>query len=833
MLNIKIKKSGTRNVGTAGGAAPGNVGLQGLLVITVVAVAVILAISAGAIIYLQQSSNQTADITRVRIGAQGLAGRLGDNIAIHNNQLIRVSQLIGLPELFEKDDLQALHKQEVVLRGQMPGIQWIRLLPSGWNDPGKKGEGQLSYASLDMLRVVEKSGKPAPAEIHKSGAGGHYVALAAPVKSPDTGAVVGVVHLAIPFAHLESLIGSIVEFGGPVALQQLVDGVYANFLEAGEGVPIGSQTGAVIIPGSIWQVAYWPGKRADASLWLLISVIIFGAALFIMLVIWLQSGRLKRALSADRVAIAELVRRRLAGQKGVVQKPFLSDLQPLVDALNALDIKAQSSPGSELADAGDQSEVSLVETDLMPDALPVEPSEVTAVTSPIFRAYDIRGVVGDELTQELVLELGRAIGSQAYDQGQQTVIVARDGRHSSASLCDALVRGLLASGRDVVDLGQVPTPLLYFATYFLGSDSGVMVTGSHNPPEYNGLKVVIGGETLSGEKIKGLKRRIETGNLMRGEGELQQQDLLPDYMNRIAEDVQLLRPMKVVVDCGNGVAGVAAPALLMALGCEVIPLYCEVNGDFPNHHPDPGQPENMQDLIAAVQQNGADLGVAFDGDGDRLGVVDSSGKLIWPDRLLMLLARDVLIRQPGADIIFDVKSSRNLSTEILAYGGRPIMWKCGHSLVKAKMRETGALLAGEFTGHLFFAERWYGFDDGIYASARLLEVLSADPRSSADVFAELPESVATPELVVPIAEGAGVQLLSRLTSDGQFSGATLDTVDGIRANFEDGWGLIRASNTLPAISLRFEADTPEALTRIQAMFREQLLAVEPDLKLPF
>jgi len=380
---------------------------------------------------------------------------------------------------------------------------------------------------------------------------------------------------------------------------------------------------------------------------------------------------------------------------------------------------------------------------------------------------------------------------------------------------------------------MVPTPLLYFATHFLGSSTGVMVTGSHNPPEYNGLKIVIAGETLSGDEIMALRSRVAKGDLLQGEGTRTEQDLLADYLNRVAEDLHIARPLKVVLDCGNGVAGVVGPHLLNALGCQVTELYCEVDGDFPNHHPDPSKPENLQALVEAVKTRQADIGIALDGDGDRIGVVDSQGNIIWPDRLLMLFAIDLLIRQPGADIIYDVKSSRHLAGQILSNGGRPLMWKTGHSLVKARMKETGALLAGELSGHIFFKERWYGFDDGLYACARLLEILAADPRSSAEIFSDLPESVSTPELSMAMPEGENIELVAMFAENGDMQGAKLIKIDGIRAEFEHGWGLVRASNTMPAVTFRFEAEDLNGLKQVQAVFREQLLKINPELKLPF
>ena len=456
-----------------------------------------------------------------------------------------------------------------------------------------------------------------------------------------------------------------------------------------------------------------------------------------------------------------------------------------------------------------------------------------AVSPSIFKAYDIRGIVGETLTEAVVYEIGRAIASEAAARAQGSVIVARDGRLSGPDFVAALGRGIRDSGLDVIDLGMVPTPLLYFATHTLATRSGVMVTGSHNPPAYNGFKIVIDGETLSGDTIQSLRQRIEQQDYTRGAGQYTTQDLLAAYIERISTDIHLARPLKLVVDCGNGVAGVVAPRLLAALGCQLSELFCEVDGNFPNHHPDPSQTENLQDLVQAVSNQGADLGLAFDGDGDRLGVVDANGTVIWPDRQMMLYATDILARHPGAEIIYDVKCSRHLGRVIAEQGGRPLMWKTGHSLIKAKMKESGALLAGEMSGHIFFKERWYGFDDALYTAARLLEILAADQRAPAQVFAALPDAVCTPELRVEMKEGEHFRFMEELCSQRLFSDAKVSTIDGIRAEFSDGWGLIRASNTTPSLIIRFEADTAEALQRIQKTFRTAILAIDPSLKLPF
>lgn len=456
----------------------------------------------------------------------------------------------------------------------------------------------------------------------------------------------------------------------------------------------------------------------------------------------------------------------------------------------------------------------------------------TRVPPEIFKAYDVRGIVERALTPEVTQLIGQAIGAEARDRSVAAIAIGRDGRLSGPMLASALARGIQAAGVDVIDVGMVATPMLYFATYHLGTLSGVSVTGSHNPPEYNGLKIMLAGETLAGEAIQALRHRIESGKLASGKGEYSTRDIREDYLQRITSDVKLARPLHVVVDCGNGVAGATAPELYRRLGCKVTELYCEVDGTFPNHHPDPSDPHNLEDVIRTLKTEG-DIGFAFDGDGDRLGVVTKSGKIIYPDRQLMLFAADVLKRNPGAEIIFDVKSTRNLYSWIRARGGRPMMWKTGHSFIKKKLQETGAPLAGEMSGHIFFKERWYGFDDGLYAGARLLEILSREQDIGATLEA-LPDSVNTPELHLKTAEGENYTLIDKLKQTARFEGAQeLVTIDGLRVEYKDGFGLARPSNTTPVVVLRFEADDEQALKRIQDDFRRALLAVKPDAQLPF
>jgi len=451
----------------------------------------------------------------------------------------------------------------------------------------------------------------------------------------------------------------------------------------------------------------------------------------------------------------------------------------------------------------------------------------------IFKAYDIRGIVGKTLTAELIETIGHAIGSEASARNQHTIVIGRDGRLSGLEFAAALARGIRKSGMNVIDVGRVATPMVYFAAYHLETHSAVMITGSHNPPDYNGLKMVLAGETLSGDAIQALRTRIEQNNLSHGAGSYSQFDIRSVYIDRIASDIKLARPMKITVDCGNGVAGDFAAALYRRLGCTVTEMFCEVDGNFPNHHPDPSQPENLQDLIRALAGNDSELGLAFDGDGDRLGVVTKDGSIIFPDRQLMLFAADVLERNPGAEIIFDVKSTRKLFDWITQHGGRPVLWKTGHSFIKSKMKESGALLAGEMSGHIFFKERWYGFDDGLYAGARLLEYLSRQPDANR-VLHELPNSINTPELQIRLKEGENYALIARLQKDAKFTDVqNLITIDGLRVEYADGFGLMRSSNTTPVVVLRFEADNEEALARIQHDFRRVLLNAEPGLQLPF
>ncbi len=832
MKNLAAKKSAKASA-TGGSAAKLSLKLMLALLIVFAAVGV-------ALYLLQLQGAKQRGMVQVETAAKGVASKLAAVVSIHSAILVRFAQNSELATALEAENWLDIRRQEKILKRLLPEADAARFFPFEWDQLNPKANPPVSYATLEMLRGVERTGKPSVAEVHQPGQAQPHIALAAPVINGKTGETAGVAQLVLPVQILKRAFESSSEYGGDIGLQQVVDSGRITLAESAPGkVDQGALDGEVDVPGTLWRLVYKGGSNARGSLDQMMTWGVLGVALVLSgLAVVLFSNGLGRALKRDGATMLSLLKALLSG--GGERPPPLAAVPELQDVMNLL-----ARPGVNLKAAAVEAptkkreEMAAVASAVEKAQMGGEPDGSTAtltlttVPEAIFRAYDIRGIVDESLFPDTVYQIGRAIGSMAGDQGEQTVIIGRDGRNSSESLAEALARGLSESGRDVVDIGLVPTPVLYFATHFLGSNSGVMVTGSHNAPEYNGLKTVLAGESLSADQIQDVYRRIVEDNLNSGQGTINRQDLVPDYINRITEDVQLLGSLKLVIDCGNGVASVVAPALFRALGCEVTDLYCEVNGDFPNHHPNPGDPENMRALIKKVREQGADLGVAFDGDGDRLGVVDSQGRIIWPDRLLMLLARDVLLRHPGADVIYDVKSSRNLAGEILTYGGRPIMWKSGHSLVKAKMRETGALLAAEMSGHIYFKDRWYGFDDGLYSCGRLLEVLSAEGLESADVFSQFPENVATPEFYAPTDEGENFKLMDALSSQGQFPGAKLVTIDGIRAEFEDGWGLARPSNTSPALVFRFEADGEAALARIQGLFREQFSAIAPDLQMPF
>ena len=723
-------------------------------------------------------------IERVHVAQDQVVHALADEIATQRGKVEKVLAAAD-PATLMSDPVQSA----IALRKQLPQVLKLELYSGDLHEVLKANYREFGYAKAAQLMAAQGAEGTPPAQSVSYGGGDRRLSLVIPLGLPQQVQVWAWVEL--PFTPLRQRFESISPAGGRLDLRQGDEhgdmALVSNGGASAETEPTGKP-----VPGSAFSVGVGlPG------------------AFIVLPHAWFLSGLLTLLGLGGGFL---LLRLRLRLQDVSASEPEEIDLPARIE-------RAATAP-------------------VMPATPAPAPAPVLAVSvdPSIFRAYDVRGVVGKTLNKEVAHALGQSIGTLMGEKGLREIVVGRDGRLSGPELVGALADGLRAAGIDVIDVGAVPTPVVYYAAYRFNTGCGVAVTGSHNPPDYNGFKIVVGGETLSEGAIQDLYQRIASGALASdGQGSLRQVDVAPDYIEKIVSDVLAERHLKVVVDCGNGIPGAIAPQVLEGVGCEVIPLYCDVDGNFPNHHPDPSDPHNLEDLIFSVKRTGADLGLAFDGDGDRLGVVTQSGEIIYPDRLLMLFARDVLSRQPGATIIYDVKCTNHLKGQILDAGGSPLMWRTGHSLIKAKMRETAAELAGEMSGHFFFKERWYGFDDGIYAAARLLEILAGDlqGRTPEEIFATLPKSVSTPELKIEMDEGEHYRFMDKLRQQASFDEATLITIDGVRADWPDGWGLVRASNTTPVLVLRFEADNPVALKRIQQVFRKQLLAVDYRLKMPF
>ncbi len=719
-----------------------------------------------------------------------VALKLGERLQAAISRLDGTRSRIALATALGRGDTQAANALITDSWAGVEAVEWHAPgLDAAYADPQAFGYGKLGILELALQQNATQ------AAVVKD-AGGPRLGLAAPVI--EDGKVLTLVYVRMPLSALVEPLQAATLDGGYLALRQGQHSV----LEQGDiQLAKMAEVGAVAIPGSqLRVVAAAPGGGAGVgaipSFLLAVLAALVGVALILL-------PRLK-GLS---------IQRKVADDDGGAEQPTLAQLKEsgaLEPPVPAAAAKVSGGPAAAGA----------------PRAV---------LDRSIFRAYDIRGVVGKTLDAETARLIGQAIGTAMQQQDARSIVVGRDGRLSSPQMAEALIDGLRRAGREVIDIGEAPTPVVYFGAYHLRAGSCVSVTGSHNPPDYNGFKIVIEGETLAGDAIQKLYERIAENRLHTADaqGLVSRRDISDDYIQRVAGDVQIERKLRVVVDCGSGIAGAIAPRLLEAIGADVEPLFCEVDGTFPHHHPDPSDPHNLQDLINVVKRVDADLGLAFDGDGDRLGVVTKSGEMIYPDRLLMLFAADVLERNPGACIIYDVKCTGHLAMHILRHGGSPLMWKTGHSLIKAKMRETEAELAGEMSGHFFFRERWYGFDDGIYAAARLLEILSSRGETPQQVFDTLPKGVSTPELKIQVEEGEQYVFIEKFLAQAKFDGARIATIDGLRADWPDGWGLVRASNTTPVLVLRFDAKDTDVLERIKDEFRRQLLAVDPKLDLPF
>jgi phosphomannomutase/phosphoglucomutase len=856
------------------------------------ALAVLMVVTAGAGVYwvgASQISQSRQDSTATV--AKSVALGISAQINLLTDMLEKMTQDPEVLAAVTSADAAQLISASEKLEKHLPFILKIRLLLPGVSELDDKNVPRMGYADLDMVRETFSKNQ-LPAIQGDNGPDRH---LAITRRIMHNGQVVGVILASLNYDFISKIVQAAELKDGHLELRQatLVLGAAGGPASAEQG-----NDAQVPVANTGWQLHYQYADSAGFEDLAIIAGMIVIPAVLSLLAFCIGYRKLSAYLTHDLgcvlKACKDMITNKVQGEYPVklaevnrvmsnltqfkrvldtedsdvssvdspaethnffdnfddfmaapssaaIFSPAMEDELEVTPAAEAVELRIEQPPQAPAGNADVDTppaaagKPEIVET-TVPDffEMPVS-TKKTADTGIIFRAYDIRGIAGKTLTKEVVYDIGRALGTQAKEQGCKKIVVGRDGRTSSPALAEALAKGIIATGLNVLDIGMVPTPVLYFVARHTEGRSGVMVTGSHNPADYNGLKMVINGETLAGERIQQLKACIDSQAYAADKpGSIEQNSHFSnEYIGLISEDVRIARPMSVVLDCGNGVAGELGPMLLKTLACEVTELFCDIDGSFPNHHPDPSNPKNLSELIATVKHYKADIGIAFDGDGDRLGVVDSSGKIIWPDRQMMLFAKDVLAGKPGAEIIYDVKCSRHLPDQITKFGGRPTLWKTGHSMMKAKLRETGAKLAGEMSGHIYFNDRWFGFDDALYAAARLIEILSKDTRSSAEVFADFPDSINTPELNIALEEGENFTFIDSLLAAAEFTDGKITNIDGLRVDFPNGWGLVRASNTTPSLVVRFEADSEAAMRSIQEQFRPLMKKIKPGIALPF
>jgi len=803
------------------------VGVLGVVTLAVV-------VLSHAVLYLVSRQSASAAVEQsATLAAENTARNVGNLIGLLEQSLDGQAGDAKLAATLRQADPALLQVEEERLTHATPDAWLVRLLPENIEVPDETRVPRMGFSDLNMVKdALAETPQPG---FHQANSPDAHLAMARRLAAGG-----GVLLASWPAKIFDAALAE----GGACGIELRQENIalaYRGAPDCKSREPDGEKP----VNGTPWKIVYWVQPEVKANtLWFAgslgasVAVVLACAALLVYL--------LGAGLRKDRKNLIALVTDLQSGNF-LGDYPYkLAESATLAEAFTKIKrAPRELAPDPLSIPPALQPVLNISETsqdDTIARFGPVEDDEPLphmagedgqAPATGIFRGCDIRGVVGDTLTADIVYGIGLAIGSEMEARGEKRIAIARDGRLSSPELFKSLAQGLLDSGRMVINLDRVPTPLLYYATHTLDARSGAMLTASSNPPEYNGLKIVIGGQALAEAGIQALGQRIEHSRFVSGTGSMENHNLIPDYIERVVSDTQLGNNLKVVVDCGNGVAALVAPALIRALGCEVVDLFCEVNGRFPNHAPDPSQPANLQALIDKVLETNADLGVAFDGDGDRLGLVDSKGKIIWPDRLMMLFAADVLSREPGADILYDACCTRHLPSQIVKNGGRPLLWKSGHSNIKAKIKESGAMLAGEMNGHIYFQERWYGFDDGIYACARIIEILSNLDESSAAAFAKLPDSVNTPELSIFLEEGENEQILEQFRAAANFSDARVTDIDGVRVDFLDGWGLVRTHATLPILMFRFEADSEKSLLHIQQQFTAVLYQIKPDIELPF
>ncbi len=851
MLSKLKKKKATSSTDNPQGISAGGNALQKFWFTTLAAILLPVLVGFAFLLVIREGGVQNTQVDRI---AETYAKQQAVNVELLFEQLqnrLRVAAVSPLAlsaiTTTNREDVDLIEK---AMLDYFPGVASLRLIPIGSMGTAAFDEGSLGLRNnieLDLLRRTGAGEDTVPESYRFEDA--WLTSLGELIVHPRNDKLRAVILATFDNKVIADTLAALDPKQGRSSLQQIYR--RGNFTRedeiavAGDGKVKDHQARVNLNDGQ-WTLVYTPSSTLMETLAVnslpvaavlgVILLAVIGAMFFLL-------------FSIKRFLVADIERITGAADKKAPLEIGIPELLPLARQLRRATLRGSSQFSSRgkrkitrKADDGSLSDPMFQKTSMIDDeheeedVIDNKPEKETEpiidlgdVPAHIFRAYDIRGIADTELSEDVVLSIGKAIGSFALEKEQQALIVGCDGRQSSPQIKNQLVKALLSTGRDVIDIGVAPTPLLYYATHTLDSKSGVMVTGSHNPAEYNGFKIVIDGKTLAAGEIEQIRDRIAGGKFSEGAGRLVKQDVVNEYIETIIGDMAIASPLKVVVDAGNGVAGNVAPILMEELGCEVVPLFCEVDGNFPNHHPDPTVDANLDQLIAKVHEEEADLGIGFDGDGDRLAVVTAEGDIVRTDKLLMLYAQDVVSRNPGADVVFDVKCSRHLATLVSKLGGRPILWKTGHAFMKEKIQETGALLGGEFSGHIFFGERWYGFDDAMYAAARLVEIMSASDCALSPLLEEFPDTESTPEIIIPVPDEEKFDLITMLQGNADFSPGKVNTLDGIRVDYNDGFGLLRASNTVPALTARFEARDADSLERIMQQFREQLAKADAGL----
>jgi len=802
--------------------------LMRLIGIEIIAAVLLIAISYGVwhTVIVSQEEDNLRTLSKQQSSLQLKA--IADFFAEVVKPLDRYSHRMELSNALFVGDIEVISQLQISLKQEIADALSVQFY--GINQAQEQYEqgASISFVVLDMINQVEKEQTVFP-EIVKYQIDDQWAMnMALPVYRQvhvDNAEreLVGTIFIVLAIDRLNEALAKLNPMLGETQLQQQIGrSRKISFLSLGQKGAY--QTTTASVDNTHWSLHYTPSdllfrQAQGPRLWVIMGLIVGGVLLFVLG--WFVANVINRKLDVTYISNSMLMR----SLKAAKEEDELANPEYHQEDIFDVEVSDEDTSlvtGETSSDNGNE------------DYNDERTSTQVTVPDGIFRAYDIRGIVGEQLTVELAQTIGQAIASEVLDQDEKAIIVARDGRTHSVELCNALIDGILSTGCDVVDIGLVPTPLMNFATFtYEGTNSGVIVTASHNPKDYNGFKFVVNGRTLVDKDIQSLKTSIIGGNFHVGQGQLRQHKVVQSYIDHIFSDVALAGSIHIVIDAANGVAGEVAPQLFEELGCEVTSLYCDIDGEFPNHDPDPSVEENLQPLINKVKEVDADLGIALDGDGDRLVVVTPTGDIIWPDRLLMLFAKDVVSRNPGCDVLYDVKSTRQLSQVITSYGGRPVIWKTGHSHMKTKMQETGALLAGELSGHIFFKERWFGFDDGLYAAARLLEIITLRDQDIDSAFASFPSLPCTPEIKLPVADERKFKIVDSLINEGDFASGKQTTIDGIRVDFSKGWGLVRASNTSPAITLRFEAETEKGVEQLKDLFKRELKKIDATLPLDF